>query len=85
MLKLIKSRQIVAQFQVDDNGQLKTVKTTTIAVDDQGISSVFEQMQDAELYAKNRKLMRKDEQDLRNLRYKIEDEILSELEVDSEE
>ena len=42
------------------------------------VSSVQENLLNAELYAKYRKQMRKDEQELRNLRYKIEDEILAE-------
>ncbi|MFX3907348.1 hypothetical protein ACJBWM_07180 [Streptococcus suis] len=38
-------------------------------------------MHEPELYAKNRRDMRKHEQELRELRYKIEDEILAELDA----
>nr|WP_252307183.1 hypothetical protein [Streptococcus salivarius] len=54
------------------------VKQTYISIDENAVSSVQENLLNAELYAKYRQEMRKDEQELRNLRYKIEDEILAE-------
>ncbi len=77
-LKIIKQRTINAEFNVEGEGATTLVKQTFISVDSNAVSSVQENLLNAELYAKYRKQMRKDEQELRNLRYKIEDEILAE-------
>lgn len=79
MLKVIKTRQTTAEFHVTADGQDKLVKTTIINTDNKAVSTVYETLHEPELYAKNRKEMRKDEQALRELRYKIEDEVLAEL------
>lgn len=79
MLKVIKTRQTTAEFHVTADGQDKLVKTTIINTDNNAVSTVYETLHEPELYAKNRKEMRKDEQALRELRYKIEDEVLAEL------
>lgn len=79
MLKVIKTRQTTAEFHVTADGQDKLVKTTIINTDNKSVSTVYETLHEPELYAKNRKEMRKDEQALCELRYKIEDEILAEL------
>lgn len=80
MLKVTKTRQTTAEFFVTADGQEKLVKTTVINTDHEAVSTVYETLYEPELYAKNRKAMRKDEQELRELRYKIEDEILAEIE-----
>lgn len=81
MLKVTKTRQTTAEFFVTAaDGQEKLVKTTVINTDHEAVSTVYETLHEPELYAKNRKAMRKDEQELRELRYKIEDEILAEIE-----
>ena len=77
-LKITKQRTINAEFNVVEEGATILVKQTYISVDENAVSSVQENLINAELYAKYRKQMRKDEQELRTLRYKIEDEILAE-------
>lgn len=79
MLITNKSRSIAAQFYVENQGVKELVKTTTINIDQNAVSSISEQMVNGELYAANRAEMRRDEATLSELRYKIEDEILAEL------
>lgn len=81
MLKVSKSRQIVAEFFATEDEQEKLAKTTVVNIDNTAVSTVTETLHEPELYAKYRKDMRKDEQELRNMRYQIEDEILAELEA----
>ncbi|HFI0237793.1 TPA: hypothetical protein ACGOVN_001616 [Streptococcus suis] len=84
MLKITKTRQTTAEFYVTEDKEERLVKTTVIYTDHDAVSTVSETLHEPELYAKNRKEMRKHEMDLRALRYKIEDEILAELESDAE-
>ena len=79
MLKINKTRQTIAEFLVVEGELEKLVKTTTINTDKNAVSTVYEMLHDAELYAKYRSVMRVDEEALRELRYKIEDDILAEL------
>ena len=79
MLITNKSRSINAQFYVENEEVKELVKTTTINIDKNAVSYISEQMINGELYAANRAEMRKDEANLSELRYKIEDEILGEL------
>ena len=79
MLKINKTRQTVAEFFVIEDGVEKLVKTTTINTDNNAVSTIYESLHNAELYAKHRTAMRADENALRELRYKIEDDILAEL------
>ena len=79
MLKINKTRQTTAQFLVVEGGSEKIVKTTNINTDNNAVSTIYETLHDAELYAKHRTAMRADEDTLRELRYKIEDDILAEL------
>ena len=79
MLKINKIRQITAQFFAIEDGIEKLVKTITINTDNNAVSTIYETLHDAELYAKHRATMRVDEEALRELRYKIEDDILAEL------
>ena len=80
MLKIIKTRQTTAEFWVTVDKVDKLVKTTVINTDNDAVSTVYETLHEPDLYAKYRKDMRKHESELRELRYKIEDEILAELE-----
>lgn len=82
MLKINKTRRITADFFVTENGEEKLVKQTTIDVNNEAVSTLYENLLLPDLYAKNRTAMRKDEQKLRDLRYEIEDAILAEAEVD---
>ena len=79
MLITNKSRSMTAQFYVENEGIKELVKTATININQNAVSSISEQMFNDELYAANRAEMRKDEANLSELRYKIEDEILGEL------
>ena len=79
MLKINKTRQTLAEFFVIEDGVEKLVKTTTINTDNNAVSTIYESLHNAELYAKHRTAMRADENALRELRYKIEDDILAEL------
>ena len=79
MLITNKSRSMTAQFYVENEGIKELVKTTTININQNAVSFISEQMFNDELYAANRAEMRKDEANLSELRYKIEDEILGEL------
>ena len=79
MLKINKTRQTLAEFFAIEDGVEKLVKTTTINTDNNAVSTIYETLNDAELYAKHRTAMRADENALRELRYKIEDDILSDL------
>lgn len=79
MLKINKNRQTTAQFFAIEGELEKLVKTTAINTDSNAVSTIYETLHDAELYAKHRTAMRVDEDALRELRYKIEDDILAEL------
>lgn len=79
MLKINKTRQTAAEFFVIEDGVEKLVKTTTINTDNNAVSTIYESLHNAELYAKHRTAMRADEEALRELRYKIEDDILADL------
>lgn len=76
-LKITKQRTINAEFNVEEEGATILVKQTFISVDSNAVSTVQENFLNAELYAKHRQEMRTDERALRDLRYKVEDEILA--------
>ena len=82
MLKINKTRRITASFFVTENGEEKLVKQTTIDINNEAVSTLYENLLLPDLYAKNRTAMRKEEQKLRNMRYEIEDAILAEAEAD---
>lgn len=82
MLKINKTRRITASFFVTENGEEKLVKQTTIDINNEAVSTLYENLLLPDLYAKNRTAMRKNEQKLRNMRYEIEDAILAEAEAD---
>lgn len=77
-LKITKQRTINAEFNVEEEGTTVLVKQTYISIDENAVSSVQENLINADLYAKHRQEMRTDERALRDLRYKVEDEILAE-------
>lgn len=82
MLKINKTRQTTADFFAIEDEVEKLVKTTTINTDRNAVSTIYEMLHDAELYAKHRVAMRVDEDALMELRYQIEDDILAELTAD---
>lgn len=69
---------MTAQFYVENEGVKELVKSTTININQNAVSSISEQMVNDKLYADNRAEMRQDEAKLSELRYSIEDEILAE-------
>lgn len=83
MLKINKARQTTADFFANEDGVEKLVKTTIINTDNNAVSTIYETLHNAELYVKHRGTMRVDEDALRELRYKIEDDILVELTVEA--
>ena len=76
-LKITKQRTINAEFNVEEEGATILVKQTFISVDSNAVSTVQENLLNVELYAKHRQEMRTDERALRELRYKVEDEIFA--------
>lgn len=82
MLKINKTRRITASFFVTENGEEKLVKQTTIDINNEAVSTLYENLLLPDLYAKNRTAMRKEEQKLRDMRYEVEDAILAEAEAD---
>lgn len=77
-LKVTKQRTINAEFNVEEEGATILVKQTLISIDTNAVSTIQENLLNAELYAKHRQEMRTDERALRELRYKVEDEVLAE-------
>lgn len=77
-LKITKQRTINAEFNVEEEGATVLVKQTFISIDTNAVSTIQENLLNAELYAKHRQDMRVDERALRELRYKVEDEVLAE-------
>ena len=76
VLVIKKTTKLTGEFKVED----VIVKTTTVDIDENGVSTVFEYMNNADLYASNRKEMRKQEKEFRDKRYEVEDAILAEIE-----
>ena len=81
MLSLERTRQTVASFYVEEDGQKHHVKTTIVNTDGNAVSTASENIIDAERYAANRRDMRKDELALQNAIYDIEDAVLKEIEA----
>lgn len=75
-LVIKKTTKLTGEFKVED----VIVKTTTVDIDENGVSTVFEYMNNADLYASNRREMRKQEKEFRDKRYEVEDTILAEIE-----
>ncbi|HEL2057770.1 TPA: hypothetical protein TY768_000938 [Streptococcus suis] len=78
MLQVSKTRHVSAEFFVNEGEQRTLVKQTVVNISNDAVSTVSENLFNPDLYAKNRREMRTDEAKLRELIYKIEDEILSE-------
>ena len=84
MLKIERTRQLNATLLVEDEGRQIPVKNIMISFDNKGTSSQQDYITEKELYNKHKAEMREDEAKVIALRYKIEDDIASEL-VDTEE
>lgn len=79
MLKIERTRQLNATLLVEDEGRQIPVKNIMISFDNQGTSSQQDYITEKELYNKHKAEMREDEAKVIALRYKIEDDIASEL------
>lgn len=81
MLKTILTRHVSAEFTVNENGQEVLVKSVAVNFDADAVPQVSEALHSPEFYNKHRHELRNDEEALRELRYQIEDAILSEKEA----
>lgn len=79
MLKIERTRQLNATLLVEEEGKQIPVKNIMISFDNQGASSQQDYITEKELYNKHKAEMREDEAKVIALRYKIEDDIASEL------
>ncbi|HEM3612110.1 TPA: hypothetical protein U1C34_001444 [Streptococcus suis] len=80
VLEVIKTTQLIGNMKIGN----ETVKSYTVNIDDKGVSTIYENMYNQELYAANRKEMRKQEAEFREKRYEVEDAILADLETKEE-
>ncbi|WP_449453301.1 hypothetical protein [Streptococcus suis] len=80
-LEVIKTTQLIGNMKIGN----ETVKSYTVNIDDKGVSTIYENMYNQELYAANREEMRKQEAEFREKRYEVEDAILAGLETTREE
>lgn len=80
-LETIKTTRLVGNLKIEE----ELIKQYIVDIDENGISSVSEYVQNPNLYAKNRVEMRKQEAKFRDERYKIEDAILVDLTKETSE
>ena len=80
-LETIKTTRLVGKLKIEE----ELIKQYIVDIDENGISSVSEYVQNPNLYAKNRTEMRKQEAEFRDERYKVEDAILADLAKDTAE
>lgn len=80
-MEIVKTTKLVGSVKVGDT----VVKTLTADIDDKGVSTVTEWLNDADAYAANRREVRKQEQAFQEAVYAAEDAIIAELEASSKE
>ncbi|UGQ08747.1 hypothetical protein [Streptococcus anginosus] len=80
-LEIIKTTKLVGNINIDDT----VVKSITADINEKGISTISEWINNAELYAANRREIRKQEAEFQNKIYEVEDAIISELESGNKE
>ena len=80
-LEIIKTTKLVGNIKIDDT----VVKSITADINEKGISTISEWINNAELYAANRREIRKQEAEFQNKIYEVEDEIIQELESGKKE
>ncbi|UTX63904.1 hypothetical protein [Streptococcus constellatus] len=80
-LEIIKTTKLVGNIKVDDI----VVKSITADINEKGISTISEWINNAELYAANRREIRKQEAEFQNKIYEVEDAIIQELESGNKE
>ncbi len=80
-LEIVKTTKLVGNIKVDDT----IVKSITADINEKGISTISEWINNAELYATNRREIRKQETEFQNKIYEVEDAIIQELESEKKE
>lgn len=80
-LEIVKTTKLVGRIKIDDT----VVKTMTADIDDKGVTTPNDWVDNAEVYAANRREVRKQEQAFQEAVYAAEDAIISELEAGSKE
>ena len=76
-LEITKTTKLVGSVKVGDT----VVKTLTADIDDKGVSTVSEWLNDADAYAANRREVRAQEKAFQDAVYAAEDAIIAELEA----
>lgn len=76
-LEITKTTKLSGSIKVSET----VVKTMTADIDDKGVTTFSEWINDAEAYAANRREVRKQEQAFQDAVYAAEDAIISELEA----
>ena len=76
-LEITKTTKLVGSVKVGDT----VVKTLTADIDDKGVSTVTEWLNDADAYAANRREVRSQEKAFQDAVYAAEDAIIAELEA----
>lgn len=76
-LEITKTTKLVGSVKVGDT----VVKTLTADIDNKGVSTISEWINDSEAYAANRREVRKQEQAFQEAVYAAEDAIIAELEA----
>lgn len=80
-LEIIKTTKLVGRIKIDDT----VVKTMTADIDDKGVTTPNDWVDNAEVYAANRREVRKQEQAFQDAVYAAEDAIIAELEAAEKE
>lgn len=74
-LEIKKMTTLVGNLKIGE----EIVKTYNVNIDENGVSTVSEWVQNPTLYSTNRREMRRQETEFREKRYELEDAILAEL------
>ena len=80
-LEIVKTTKLVGSVKVNDT----VVKTITADIDEKGVTTLTEWINDSEAYAANRREVRKQEQAFQDAVYAAEDAIIAELEATPKE
>jgi len=80
-LELTKTTKLVGRIKIDDT----VVKTMTADIDDKGVTTPNDWVDNPEVYAANRREVRKQEQAFQDAVYAAEDAIIAELEAAEKE
>lgn len=80
-LEIVKTTKLVGRIKIDDT----VVKTMTADVDDKGVTTHNSWLDNAEVYAANRREVRDQEEVFQNAVYAAEDAIIAELEAGAKE